>query len=106
MAGVTGEERAGVYIEVWTGEHGRNISIGLEDEKGSGHGYRIAGPKMCACCHRTPLVRHKLDAHDVAEIRHYLDKVQDDTDRTATRASATAPSGPASAEPKTTRSSP
>lgn len=47
------------------------ISIGSYDENGTGHGYRIAGPKFLN--DSTVMKSVVLDAHDRKEIRRYLD---------------------------------
>jgi hypothetical protein len=49
------------------------LSIELLDEKGSGHGYRICGPKFMA--DSTLLRTYTLTERDADEIRKYLDLV-------------------------------
>ncbi|RSD21982.1 hypothetical protein [Amycolatopsis eburnea] len=47
------------------------INISCEDDRGYGHGHRLAGPKY-AGDDTPPLARVELDERDVAEIRSYL----------------------------------
>lgn len=47
------------------------VSINWRDDKGGGHGYRIAGPKYDGS--GTNLLRHQLTDRDKEEIRRYLD---------------------------------
>lgn len=47
------------------------LSIDLEDEKGGGVGYRLAGPKFNGSS--TSVFKHALTEWDVVEIRRYLD---------------------------------
>jgi hypothetical protein len=58
-------------IVIETDSKGR-MSIGVENENGAGHGYRLAGPKYCACHPGQVVVRAVLNERDVAEIRSYL----------------------------------
>ncbi len=55
----------------WT--KGLQLSIDLEDEKGGGVGYRLAGPKFNGSSIR--VFTHILDERDADEIRRYLDQV-------------------------------
>lgn len=48
------------------------VSINEVDEKGGGHGYRLAGPKFNGTS--TQLIEAELDQRDADEIRGYLDK--------------------------------
>lgn len=59
------------YIE--TDDH-RRMSIGADDEKGNGDGYRLAGPKFCGCCPGKTVIRAVLGDRDIEQIRHYLDR--------------------------------
>lgn len=69
----TGEDR--ITLEVsrdgWT--KGIQLSINRLDEKGIGHGYRIAGPKFNGSGEM--LLKHELSQRDADEIRGYLDAV-------------------------------
>lgn len=47
------------------------LGISVEDERGAGHGYRIAGPKYSGT--GTNVLRAALDERDIAQIRSYLD---------------------------------
>ena len=62
------------YISVdkdgWT--KGFQLSIGVENEKGGGHGYRIAGPKFNGTS--STVLKHHLTERDAREIRAFLDK--------------------------------
>jgi hypothetical protein len=66
-------DTAAVVLNVWrdgaTG--GLQLSIDNEREDGSGHGYRIAGPKFNGSGEN--LLKHRLDQRDADEIRSYLD---------------------------------
>lgn len=57
------------------------VSIGIEDEDGGGHGYRIAGPKYDG--RGKTLLKHFITERDVAEIRGYIRKARlgEDNDR-------------------------
>lgn len=46
------------------------VSIGVEDDDGGGHGYRIAGPKYDG--HGKTLVKHYITERDAREIAGYL----------------------------------
>jgi len=56
------------------GRYPIQVSINQQHADGGGHGFRIAGPKFTLSGARL-LRRVKLDAHDAAEIRRYLDLV-------------------------------
>jgi hypothetical protein len=58
-----------IYIET---DSKRRMSIGADDDEGTGDGYRLAGPKFCGCCPGSTVVRVELDERDVEEIRSYL----------------------------------
>lgn len=63
-----------IYISVDQGSHGGlQLSIGVENADGGGHGYRIFGPKYDGAGKR--LARHYLSARDADEIKSYLKKV-------------------------------
>ena len=47
------------------------ISIGEEDENGSSHGYRIAGPKYDGF--GKTLLKHYISERDIEEIKYYLE---------------------------------
>lgn len=49
---------------------GLQVSIGVQDDDGVGHGYRLAGPKYLG--NSESVLEIKLDARDVEEIRSYL----------------------------------
>jgi hypothetical protein len=55
----------------WTG--GVQLSISRLDAAGTGHGYRIAGPKFNGS--GRSLLRRELTEDDAQEIRRYLDAV-------------------------------
>jgi hypothetical protein len=57
----------------WTGQ--LQLSINATDENGSGHGYRIFGPKYNGSGHG--ITRVVLDRRDADEIRAYLDQIED-----------------------------
>lgn len=46
------------------------IAIAIEDDDGSSHGYRIAGPKYDG--RGKTLLKHYISERDVSEIRSYL----------------------------------
>lgn len=56
---------------------GIQVSISELDEKGAGGGYRILGPKFCACHQSELLAKHTLDARDANAISQYLSRVED-----------------------------
>jgi hypothetical protein len=66
-------QAAGVYIKVdrdgWT--KGLQLSIDVVDEKGGGHGYRLAGPKYNGSS--ASVMAHRLSERDIREIQSYLD---------------------------------
>lgn len=51
------------------------VSINEVDEDGNGHGYRILGPKFCACHQHPTLAQCELTERDAAEISSYLARV-------------------------------
>ena len=51
--------------------NGIQISVNVEDEKGGGFGYRLAGPKYNGTS--KTLLKHVLTEWDAEEIRSYLD---------------------------------
>lgn len=60
-----------IYISVDQGSHGGlQLSIGIENADGGGHGYRIFGPKYDGASKQ--LKRHYLTECDVNEIKSYL----------------------------------
>lgn len=66
----------GVHLEVWqAGTGGIQVSISDLDETGAGGGYRIAGPKFCACHGSVKMLDVVLTKRDADEIRRYIDKV-------------------------------
>lgn len=59
---------------------GKRINLSVLDAKGSGHGYRLHGPKFGAVYGEPVTARHVLDQRDADEIRSYLryfDRIQD-----------------------------
>jgi hypothetical protein len=52
---------------------GVQVSIGVENDAGSGHGYRLAGPKYLG--NSESIKRVTLTENDAREIRRYLDTV-------------------------------
>lgn len=66
----------GVFLTVdrdgWT--KAIQLSIGVDDENGNGHGYRIAGPKYNGSS--KSLIRHRLSIRDITEIEQYLAKAK------------------------------
>lgn len=66
-----GEKRAFIKLDRdgWT--KGLQLSIDLEDDKGGGVGYRLAGPKFNGSS--TSVFTHCLSERDANEIRSYLD---------------------------------
>ena len=72
--------KPGIYLEVWQATRfypgAIQLSISELDEEGTGGGYRIAGPKFGAVESKL-LKRTRLAPHVAAEIRRYLDKVQE-----------------------------
>lgn len=69
--------KAGVYISVdqRSIDGAMQISIGIQDESGHGHGYRLAGPKYDG--RGKTLLRHVLSERDATEVKVYLDKVRE-----------------------------
>lgn len=64
-------ENVKVVLEVSETPGGaKQVSIGVQDAEGYGHGYRLAGPKFRG--DSKLLVTRELDARDVEEIRLYL----------------------------------
>lgn len=49
---------------------GLQLSIGVQNADGGGHGYRIAGPKYCG--NSTPMKRHFLTPRDARKIYSYI----------------------------------
>lgn len=70
------EQKERVYISVdrdgWT--DGLQLSIGIENERGGGLGFRIFGPKYNGSS--KTLKRHILSLRDVAEIERYCAKAK------------------------------
>lgn len=62
--------RARVLLNVDRRRDAIQVSISVIGAEGSGHGYRIAGPKYLG--DSTPVIEHELTARDVEEIRQYL----------------------------------
>jgi len=67
---------AGVFLSVDRDglTNGIQLSIEQRDAKNSGTGYRFAGPKYSGC--GTNLLRHRLNARDIAELRRHLEKAE------------------------------
>ncbi len=61
------------YISVDRDKLTGGIQISIGDDSG---GYRIAGPKYCGS--GESLKRHVLTKRDADEIRHYLDRIDDE----------------------------
>ena len=73
--------KPGIYLEIWQAMAyaGKPIQVSISklDERGAGHGHRIAGPKFT--CADSKLLRRVLIDEDAADsIRGYLDLVVDD----------------------------
>lgn len=51
---------------------GHTISINTVDENGSGHGYRIWGPKCCSLGNNKHIATAVLDERDAREIFGYI----------------------------------
>lgn len=62
------------------GQGGYQVNIGVVDENGSGHGYRIFGPKYAGCDKQRHIKRHVLTPRDAREIRSYLDDLPPECD--------------------------
>lgn len=64
-------------IEVHRSKHNHayQLSVSTLDGKGTGTGYRLHGPKFCACHGSELVVRHDVTERDVAELRRFLDGV-------------------------------
>lgn len=64
--------KSGVYIAVdrdgWT--KGIQLSVGVQDKDGGGHGYRLSGPKFNGSS--SQIDRHYLTERDIGEIEGYL----------------------------------
>jgi hypothetical protein len=58
-------------VTIEADDRGR-LSINADDERGVGHGYRIAGPEFCGCCPGRTTAKRVLTPRDVEEIRSYL----------------------------------
>lgn len=65
-----------VVIEVYRVHNAFSVTI-MQENEGSGHGYRICGPKLGGAGERVG--RHVLDERDAKAIRGYLDRVLMDT---------------------------
>lgn len=63
-----------IVLEVWEVGGCIQLSIGQQDEKGWGHGYRITGPSFAG--NSTLLTSKVLNERDAKEIRSYLDKIE------------------------------
>lgn len=75
---VAKEDATEVVVEVDLG--GRRINVRCEDANGSGHGYRLHGPKFNDVDGGKVTACHVLDKRDVEELRIYLriwDRIQD-----------------------------
>jgi len=72
---------AGTYLEVHraTGYAGAplQLSVNVYDDRGGGHGYRIAGPKYGASGSVLEL-RHRMTPRDARELISYLERVVDE----------------------------
>lgn len=81
---MTATSETGVYLTISqaTAYSGRPIQIAIEklDADGGGHGYRIAGPKFTLSGSKV-LRRVKLDQHKAANIRRYLEHIEEGVGR-------------------------
>ena len=66
------ELAAATSVVIEADSQGR-LSITAEDESGNGRGYRLAGPKFCACHPGRTIARAVLTERDKMEIRRYLE---------------------------------
>jgi len=69
---MTTKSRLYLSVDKRTHDGALQMSIGVEDEGGGGHGYRIHGPKYDG--RGKTIIRHYLTDQDVWEIKNYLSR--------------------------------
>src|SRR5665213_1043809 len=68
-----------VHIELWDMDGKSQLVISEIDENGAGGGYRLMGPKFCACCPRTLVRKVTVDRTMAEQLRRYANKVLEES---------------------------